>query len=94
MTNSAFAPQQQRAATQIIPPNSSSVPGALRARFFNHARRLRLEKLLCLELYRTRSPDGRFKPLLDPGGGFASEALKPPRGGFRIETVVAQPLRK
>jgi hypothetical protein len=37
----------------------------------NHARRLRLEKLLYLEL--PRSPNGFFKVFLDPGGGFNSE---------------------
>jgi hypothetical protein len=39
--------------------------------FYNHARRLRLEKLLYLEL--SRSPSGFLKALLDPGGGFNSE---------------------
>jgi hypothetical protein len=39
--------------------------------FYDHARRLRLEKLLCLEL--SRSPNGFFFVLLDPGGGFTSE---------------------
>ena len=34
----------------------------------NHTRRLCLEKLLY------RSSSGHFKPLLDPGGGFTSEA--------------------
>jgi hypothetical protein len=40
----------------------------------------RLEKLLCLEL--SRSPNGFFKALVDPGGG------------FRSETAVAIPFRK
>ena len=39
--------------------------------FHNHAHRIRLEKLLYLEL--SRSPNGFFKALLDPGGGFTSE---------------------
>ena len=40
--------------------------------FYNHARRLRIEKLLYyLEL--SRSSSGYFKPLLDPGGSFASK---------------------
>jgi hypothetical protein len=38
------------------------------------------KKLLYLEL--SRSSNGYFKPLLDPGGG------------FRSETAVAQPFRK
>jgi hypothetical protein len=42
--------------------------------FYNHARRLRLKKLLCLEP--SRSFNGFFKPLLDPGDGFASETAK------------------
>jgi hypothetical protein len=37
---------------------------------YNHARRLCLEKLLYIEL--SRSSNGYFKPLLDPGGGFTS----------------------
>jgi hypothetical protein len=42
------------------------------AYFYNHTRRLRLEKLLYIvEL--SRSPNGYFKPLMDPGGGFRSE---------------------
>jgi hypothetical protein len=54
---------------------SSSTPGVFYTYFYNHAYRLRLEKLLYLEL--SRSSNGYsvqyFKPLLDPGGGFASE---------------------
>jgi hypothetical protein len=46
-------------------------PGVFYAYFYNHAHRLRLEKLLYLEL--SRSPNGFFEPLLDPGGGFTSE---------------------
>jgi hypothetical protein len=36
--------------------------------FHNHVRLLRLEKLLYIEL--SRSPNGFFKPLLDPYGRF------------------------
>jgi hypothetical protein len=36
--------------------------------FYNHAHRLRLEKLLYLGP--SRSSNGFFKPLLDPDGGF------------------------
>jgi hypothetical protein len=39
--------------------------------FYNHARRLRPEKILYLQL--SRSPSGYFNPLLGPGGGFRSE---------------------
>ena len=39
---------------------------------YNHARRLRLENIL-RHLEPPRSPNGHFKPLLGPGGGFASE---------------------
>jgi hypothetical protein len=58
--------------------------------------RLRLEKLLCLDL--SRSPNGCFKPHLDPGGGFASEtaarrtavseAKWPLRNRFGSEAVI------
>jgi hypothetical protein len=40
--------------------------------FYNHAHRLLLAKLLYIEL--SRSFNRYFKPLLDPGGGFTSEA--------------------
>jgi hypothetical protein len=39
----------------------------------HHARRLHLEKLLHVGL--SRSSNGHFKPLLDPGGGFTSETV-------------------
>jgi hypothetical protein len=46
--------------------------GVFHARFFyNHAHRPRLDKLLYLEL--SRSSNGNFKLLLDPGGSFASK---------------------
>jgi hypothetical protein len=47
---------------------------------YNHARRLRLEKLLYLEL--PRRFNGFLKALLDPGGRFASETAA------RSETAV------
>ena len=50
-------------------------PGVFYTYFYNHVHRLRLEKRLCIE--HSRSSNGYFKPLLDPGGG------------FRIETAVA-----
>ena len=52
--------------------------------FYNHAHRLRLEKILYLEL--SRSFNGFLKPLLDPDDGF--------NGGFRSETAVTRPFRK
>jgi hypothetical protein len=52
-------------------PNSSPTPRVFYTYFYNHARRLRFEKLLYLEVF--RSSNGYFKPLLDPGGGFRSE---------------------
>ena len=55
----------------ISPPGSSGPPGVFYTYFYDHARRLRLEKLLYLEL--PRSPNGFFKVLLDPGGAFTSE---------------------
>ena len=63
-------------------PVSSWTPGVFYTYFYNHSRRLRLEKLLYLEL--PRSPSEYFKPLLDPGGGFRSETL---HGRFGSETV-------
>jgi hypothetical protein len=60
-----------RVCVHVSHPHSSSTPGVFYAHFYNHAHRLRLEKLLCLEL--SRSPNGLLKALLDPGGGFRSE---------------------
>jgi hypothetical protein len=55
------------ALIQVGPP----APGVFYTCFYNQAHRLRLEKLLYIEL--SRSPNGHFKPLLDPGGGFISK---------------------
>jgi hypothetical protein len=52
--------------------------------FYNHARRLRLGKLLYLEL--SRNPNGYFKPLLDPGGDFTSYTVAT-HSCFRSETA-------
>ena len=60
--------------------HSSSTPGVFYECFYNHAHRLRLEKLLYTGL--SRSSNGYFKPLLDPGGG------------FRSETAVTKPFQK
>jgi hypothetical protein len=49
-------------------------PQLFHANFYNHAHRLRLEKLLYLEL--SRRSNGFFKPLLDPDGGFNSETAE------------------
>jgi hypothetical protein len=43
---------------------------------YNHAHRLRLEKLLYRYLELSRSPNGFLKPLLDPDGGFTSETAE------------------
>jgi hypothetical protein len=48
-----------------------STPQLFYTYFYNHSHRLRLEKLLYIEL--SRSPNGFFKPLLDPGNNFTSE---------------------
>jgi hypothetical protein len=53
-------------ATSTFIQHSSLTPGAFCTCFYNHAQRLRLEKLLYLEL--SRSPNGFFKPVMDPGG--------------------------
>jgi hypothetical protein len=66
--------------------DSSSTPGAFYTHFYNHAHRLRLEKLLHLEL--SRSPNGFFKALLDPGGrNYLSSPPQIPRGrGVDLES--------
>jgi hypothetical protein len=51
--------------------NFKWAPGVFYTYFYNHAHRLRLEKLLYIEL--SRSSNGRFKPLLDPDDRSASE---------------------
>jgi hypothetical protein len=77
-------------STNISPVLSRGTPGVFYTYFYNHTRRLRLEKLLYLEL--SRSPGGYFRPLLDPGGGFRSEtAVTKPfqkRNGYKFITVV------
>jgi hypothetical protein len=50
---------------------SFSTPQLFYTNFYNHARRLCLEKLLYIGF--SGSSNGFFKPLLDPGGGFNSE---------------------
>jgi hypothetical protein len=55
----------------VSPFYSSGPPELFYTYFYNHALRLRLEKLLYIGP--SRSPNGYFKPLLDPGGGFRSE---------------------
>jgi hypothetical protein len=59
-----------------------STPQLFYAYFYNHARRLRLEKLLYLEL--SRSPTGFLNHFWTQ---IAVSLLKPPNGGFRIETA-------
>jgi hypothetical protein len=51
-----------------------STPQLFYTYFYNHAHRARLEKLLYIEL--SRSSNGFFKPLLDPGDGSTSETAK------------------
>jgi hypothetical protein len=51
--------------------NSSSTPGAFCTYFYNHAHCPRLGELLYIEL--SKSFNGYFKPLLNPGGDFTSE---------------------
>jgi hypothetical protein len=56
----------------------------------NRARRLRFEKLCCLDLSRSTSGPLSFKPLLDPGGGFRRSETAVSwrfRGGFGIKTA-------
>jgi hypothetical protein len=67
--------------------HSSWTPGVFYTYFYNHAQRLRLEKLLFLEL--SRSPNGFFKVLLNPGGGltFETAARRFQKLNGRYETV-------
>ena len=51
-----------------------STPQLFYTYFYNHARRLRLEKLLYIEL--SRSSNGFLKPFLDPDDGFISETAE------------------
>jgi hypothetical protein len=71
---------------------SNWTPGVFYTYFYNHARRLRLETLVYIEVFRTCN--GYFKPL-DPGGGYASETAvaavselqRPLRNCFGSKTV-------
>jgi hypothetical protein len=58
-------------STYISHRDSRGTIGVFYTYFYNHAHRLRPEKLLCIEL--SRSSNGFFKPLLDPDNRFASE---------------------
>jgi hypothetical protein len=51
--------------------DSFPIPPVFYKYFYNHAHRLRLEKLSYIEFF--RSPNGFFKPLLGPGGHLVSE---------------------
>jgi hypothetical protein len=62
---------------------SRSTPQIFNTCSYNHARRLRLEKLLHIGL--SKSPSGYFKLLLDPGGRC---------GGLRSEMAVTYLLQK
>ena len=52
-------------------PSFKWASGVFYTYFYNHAHRLRLEKLLYLGP--SRISNGFLNPLLDPGGGFTSE---------------------
>jgi hypothetical protein len=73
----------------ISPPLSRPTTGVFYTYFYNHARRLRLEKPLYLEL--SRSPNGFFNHFLIQ---VAVSFLKPPYCVFRSKTAVTKPLRK
>ena len=72
----------------VSPPVSSLAPGVFYTYFYNHAHRLRLEKLLYLEL--SRSPNGFFKALqfyfLNRRTA-VSEVKRPARNRFGSEMV-------
>jgi hypothetical protein len=73
----------------VSPPLSSPTPGVFYTYFYNHAHRLRLEKLLHLEL--SISSNGFLKYFWIQ---VAVSLLKPPRSGFRSKTAVTKPFRK
>jgi hypothetical protein len=62
---------------------------------YNHAHRLRLGRLLYIEL--SRISNGFFKPLLDPGGGFTSETaerqFQKPHGRYTAISEVKRPTK-
>jgi hypothetical protein len=66
-----WACMHTRTHTHVSGPDEVSTPQLFYTHFYNHAHRLRLEKLSHVEL--SRSSNGFFKPLLDPGNGFGSE---------------------
>ena len=55
------AKEEEKMKTYTSGVISSSTPGVFYKYFYNYARRLRLEKLLYIEL--SRSSNGYFKPL-------------------------------
>ena len=61
--------------------------GAFHTCFYNHARRLRLEKLLYIGV--SRSPNGFFKCFWIQ---VAVSLLKPPHGGYRSKTAITYPV--
>jgi hypothetical protein len=83
-----------RAGMYVSPPISTWTPEVFYTLFFNHAHRLRLEKLLYLEL--SRSSNGFFQVLLDPGGGFTSEttARRLQKRNGRYETVSVSEVKR
>jgi hypothetical protein len=68
---------------QVSLPVSSSIPRLFYTYFYNHAHRLRLEKLLYLEL--SRSPNGFLNHFWIQVA--VSEVQRPLRNRFRSETV-------
>jgi hypothetical protein len=70
-------------AAHISPLISSSTPGVFYTYFYSHAHRLRLEKLLYLEL--SRSPKGFLKYFWIQVA--VSEVKRPLRNRFGSETV-------
>jgi hypothetical protein len=78
--------------TEISGFNSSSTPGVFYINFYNHARRLRLEKLLYMYIYiytysieLSRSSNGYLNHFWIQV--VVSEVKRPLRNRFRIETV-------
>ena len=78
---------------QISPFHSRGAPGVFYTYFYNHARRLRLEKLFIQSFLEV--PTGFFKYFwIQVAVSLSLSLLKPPHGGFRSETAVTKPFRK
>jgi hypothetical protein len=73
---SAMNPNPRFKSMAHVSPHHSSTtttPAAFPTHLCNHARRLRLKNYCIQNFLETPTGTLNFNPLLDPGGGFASE---------------------